>query len=137
MRQAGILAAAGIGSFGNYGNPPGRGSYQGKKSGRRIIQIPEISLWENSPQTNMVFLDVSLKNGKTIQDFEALLRDHKILVSHVTQKGLRLVTHVGISDSDIEETINAFKSSLSVDLNQDIIPIIIIMGEVFKQKSLI
>ena len=114
MRQAGILAAAGIVALETMVTRLAEDHTRAKNLAEGLSGIPEISLWENSPQTNMVFLDVSLKNGKTIQDFEALLRDHKILASHVSQKGLRLVTHVGISDSDIEETINAFTSSLSV-----------------------
>jgi threonine aldolase len=62
----------------------------------------------------MVFLDVALRTGNTIQDLKAKLRDQKVLVSHVSSSGLRLVTHSGISDSDIEETINAFKLALGL-----------------------
>lgn len=114
MRQAGILAAAGTVALKTMITRLAEDHIRAKNLAEGLSMIPEISLWDNSPQTNMVFLDVSLNNGKTIQDFEALLRDHKILVSHVSQKGLRLVTHVGISDSDIEETINAFKSTLAL-----------------------
>ena len=115
MRQAGILAAAGMVALETMVTRLAEDHTRAKNLAEGLSGIPEIRLWENSPQTNMVFLDISLKNGKTIQDFEVLLRDHKILASHVSEKGLRLVTHVGISDSDIEETINAFKSSLSLN----------------------
>jgi threonine aldolase len=114
MRQAGILAAAGVVALETMINRLDEDHSRAKNLADGLSLLPEINLWENSPQTNMVFLDVALLTGNTIQDLKAKLRDQKVLVSHVSSSGLRLVTHSGISDSDIEETINAFKLALGL-----------------------
>lgn len=114
MRQAGILAAAGVVALETMINRLEEDHSRAKNLADGLSLLPEINLWDNSPQTNMVFLDVALRTGKTIQDFKAKLQDQKVLVSHVSSSGLRLVTHAGISDSDIDETINAFKLALGL-----------------------
>jgi threonine aldolase len=113
MRQAGILAAAGVVALETMVNRLEEDHTRARILADGLSLLPEINLWKNSPQTNMVFLDVDLENGKTIQDLEAKLKHYQVLVSDVSPQGLRLVTHNGISDQDITDTINAFKLALA------------------------
>jgi threonine aldolase len=112
MRQAGILAAAGIVALEKMIERLAEDHLRAKNLADGLSLIPGITLWQNSPYTNMVFVDVKFRNGQTIHEFVSNLLDHGVLVSNVSKVGLRLVTHSGITDLEIDQTIYAFKKCL-------------------------
>ncbi len=112
MRQAGILAVAGIIALEKMIDRLEDDHLRAKNLADGLSLIPGITLWNNSPQTNMVFVEIKLRNGRTIKEFVSALHDHRVLVSNVSNTGLRLVTHAGINDLDIQQTIEAFKSCM-------------------------
>ena len=112
MRQAGIMAAAGIVALEKMSKRLAEDHRRAMDLENGLSMIPGITLWNNSPYTNMVFVDVKLRKAKTIHDFVRDLQESGVRVSNVSDKGLRLVTHAWITDLDIEQTIESFRKCL-------------------------
>jgi len=104
MRQAGILAAAGHYALDN-NLPLLKNDHQRAKSIANAISAlaPKI-IDPTTVETNIVGLDIaSLKI--TASDLSAQLKEKGILASALSPKYLRLVTHLDLTDGDIE-TVN-------------------------------
>ena len=104
MRQAGILAAAGHYALDN-NLPLLKNDHQRAKSIANAISAvaPKI-IDPTTVETNIVGLDItSLKI--TASDLSAQLKEKGVLASALGPKYLRLVTHLDITDGDIE-TVN-------------------------------
>jgi threonine aldolase len=104
MRQAGIIAAAGLYALQNNVKRLREDHEHAQLLAKGLNEIEHINIASKNIQTNMVFVDV----GKT---------DCKALISFLKSKGiliqgtgfLRLVTHLGINEEDIATVVNAFK----------------------------
>ena len=104
MRQAGILAAAGHYALDN-NLPLLKNDHQRARSIANVISAvaPKI-IDPTTVETNIVGLDItSLKI--TASDLSAQLKEKGVLASALGPKYLRLVTHLDITDGDIE-TVN-------------------------------
>ncbi len=103
MRQAGILAAAGIYAIQNNIERLAEDHENAKNLGKALSDISALSV---SPvETNIIMLDIS--KGK-IEGLTNYLKEKGIKAS-VGEK-MRIVTHLDISKSDILHVANAFKS---------------------------
>ena len=104
MRQAGILAAAGIFSLLNNIQRLEKDHENALVLARGLSEINHIHIHMENVQTNIFFADIK-------SDMDALcsiLKEKGILID--TSNHLRLVTHLDISTEDIEVTIQAFKA---------------------------
>jgi threonine aldolase len=104
MRQAGILAAAGLYAL---ENQVSRLQEDHDKAALLALELNQIGKWEVefSPlQTNMVFLKL---NEKDIEPLRLLMLKHQILI--YPGKRLRLVTHRDVSFEDIKKVIEIFR----------------------------
>ena len=112
MRQAGIIAAAGIVALETMIGRLGEDHNRARQLARRLAEIPGLSLDPNSPQTNMVFL--SLNDGHPLDANQAAtkLEEQKVLVGVVGKRSFRLVTHYWVDDNAIEQAAEAFKNLL-------------------------
>lgn len=113
MRQAGILAAAGIIAVQKM---TGRLSEDHRRAARLaddLATIPGITFEIGKPQTNMVFPflneSISIKPGEVA----GRLSEKGIKIGVVGPRSFRLVTHYWISDADILEVISAFREILT------------------------
>lgn len=104
MRQAGILAAAGIFALDNHINRLQEDHDNARLLAEGLTQITELDVDWAAVQTNMVF--VSLVQEQSIQLSE-YLRQQGILVR--SGSPMRLVTHLDVTASDIERVIAAIK----------------------------
>ena len=112
MRQAGILAAAGVIALEKMTGRLTEDHDRAKKLAEGLDGIPVIEFDKGYPQSNMVFLQL-LKNGKkTIAQIQAELAERGILIGQSGPRNFRLVTHYWINDEDVEKTIKAFKEVL-------------------------
>ena len=108
MRQAGILAAAGIVALNDHIERLAEDHANAAILAEGLSNIEEIAIDKTKVQTNMVF--VSLKQG----DAEALkgfLAEKGVLIS--SGNPVRLVTHLDVSTGDIQAAVNAFKDYYS------------------------
>jgi len=109
MRQAGILAAAGIVALQKMTTRLVDDHKRAQRLAKKLEQIPGIQLDPGSPYTNMVFL--SIDNSVidlTAQQISRHLLEYGIKTSAIGANRFRLVTHYWVRDEDIERTALAF-----------------------------
>jgi threonine aldolase len=112
MRQAGVLAAAGIVALETMVERIREDHQRAYRLAKELATIPGIKLDKDMPETNMVFLLFTDKTKKNVKEILALLKEKEIRVGLVGENRIRMVTHYWISDADIETTIQAFKEIL-------------------------
>ena len=108
MRQAGILAAAGIIALENMVERLGEDHKNARILGEGLADIDGIEVDLETIQTNMVYFDLN-KSGMDTYQFLPRLAEYNILGSPRPPSKVRLVTHYGISEEDIYTTIKAIK----------------------------
>ncbi len=113
MRQAGILAAAGIVALEQMVDRLEEDHRRAQKLAEGLCQIGGLHLTFGMPATNMVFvtLDDAVKNSP--QEIAVNLQRRGIRVGVTGARSFRLVTHYWIDDSAVESTIAAFKEILA------------------------
>ncbi|HEH9438291.1 TPA: low-specificity L-threonine aldolase [Aeromonas sobria] len=103
MRQAGILAQAGLFALEQHVTRLADDHRRAKRLAEGLAALPGIELDLSQVQSNMVFL--RLREGESAP-LLAFMKERGILFSGYGE--LRLVTHLQINDDDIEEVIDAF-----------------------------
>jgi threonine aldolase len=113
MRQAGILAAAGIVALENMVERLAEDHARARRLAEGLAQIPGIHLDPPVPQTNMVFInlaeDVPLDSRQMVEK----MGQRRIKVGIAGSRRFRLVTHCWIDDAAIENVIAAFAQVLN------------------------
>ena len=104
MRQAGILAAAGIVALTSHVKRLAEDHDHAAFLARELSEIAGIRIDLDAVQTNMVFMETPAPSSALLTSF---LKDHGILVSG--RGSFRLVTHLDITASDIHKVIDAVK----------------------------
>ena len=104
MRQAGILAAAGIFALSNNIQRLEKDHENALTLARGLSEINDIQIDMQMVQTNIIFADIKAD----MDAFYNFLKENRIIIDKSNH--LRLVTHLDISTEDIEVTIQAFKA---------------------------
>ena len=113
MRQAGILAAAGIVALETMVQRLEEDHQRAQLLAEKLKQVPQLNLRANSPQTNMVFTELEENYPKTKDQVIDELSKLGVLIGPAGTNGFRLVTHIGIQDEDIDIVCNAFNEVLN------------------------
>jgi threonine aldolase len=113
MRQAGVIAAAGIVALESMVDRLAEDHTRAVTLAKGLQEIPGITLPFGIPATNMVFLDLPTDLGKSDQEIVTELKKLGILVGAPGNFKLRLVTHYWINDDSIDKVIVSFKKILS------------------------
>lgn len=103
MRQAGVLAAAGILALEMMVDRLEEDHRNARRLAEGMREIPGIVLDTEMPQTNMVYFHLSPATKKTFPEIQAQMKQCGMLVEP------RLVTHYWIDGEDIEKVIGAFR----------------------------
>jgi threonine aldolase len=113
MRQAGVLAAAGIIAVQKMSRRLTEDHARAAKLAEGLAKIPGITFNIGKPQTNMVFpfIDESLRLTPSV--IASVLLEKGIKVGVVGPRGFRLVTHYWISDEDVNLVINGFQEIIA------------------------
>jgi len=106
MRQAGIIAAAGIVGMNNHYSQISKDHNNAKLFSEGMNKFKEISVEE--VQTNLVFFKLNIKNPGLLAE---KLQSRNVLGGNAGFRW-RFATHYGIEESDINETLNIFEESL-------------------------
>ena len=113
MRQAGILAAAGIVALESMVDRLTEDHTRAQLLARGLEKIPGITLDPGAPSTNMLYLsldeDLVPQTGFQVAE---ILDEMDIKVGVVSERRFRLVTHYWIDDADVERTVDAFSKAL-------------------------
>ncbi len=111
MRQAGVLAAAGIIALTEM---PHYLSEDHRRAATLASGLSAIQSLDVAPQqTNIVRF--TLKEGANLSydQIHTQLAEKEILIGHGGPWGMRAVTYFGVSDQDIERTLDAFNSLIN------------------------
>ncbi len=113
MRQAGVLAAAGIVALESMVDRLAEDHRRAKVLAQGLAKIPGLFTNPEIPQTNMVFIHLDdITRPLTAKQVEQRLLERGIKVGAVGMWSFRLVTHYWIDDQDIENTLTAFREVL-------------------------
>jgi threonine aldolase len=112
MRQAGILAAAGIVALQTMTNRLIKDHDRAKRLAEGLRQVNGLSLDPGTPATNMVFLSLKPDVRFTTREFIQQLKIRQVLIDMAGERYFRLVTHYWINDEMVDETIAAFRDTL-------------------------
>jgi threonine aldolase len=110
MRQAGILAAAGLYALDHHRTRLIDDHRRAAALARAIQGLPGIDIVP--PETNMVMIDLRRPDFDSTS-FIARLAEHGVLLSPFTRTRVRAVTHLDIDDDDIGRAAGAFEAVLA------------------------
>jgi len=110
MRQAGVLAAAGIVSLDKMTKRLEEDHARATRLADAISKIPGFSLSKGKPQTNMVFLEVAEDIFPNFDVLKERLEEERILIGFSGEREVRLVTHYWIHDEDVEHIIATWEN---------------------------
>jgi len=112
MRQAGIIAAAGIIALQKMAKRLDEDHRTAHRIAEGLREIPGIELDMDRVQTNILFLSFSRPELSAVE-ITAGLRQRGILANAGGPRGMRLVTHHHVSTSDADAVIAAFHEIFS------------------------
>jgi threonine aldolase len=112
MRQAGILAAAGIVALKTMTNRLVDDHVRARNLADGIKQLPGISLYPEIPATNMIFLSLTPAVKLSSNEIYARLKRSGVLADVTGLRSFRLVLHYWIDDAGVEKTIAAFRDAV-------------------------
>lgn len=113
MRQVGIVAAAGLISLEKMTKRLADDHARAKRLADGLRQVEGLMVDQNSPYSNMVYLNLSEAVSVTAQQITQKMKEDGVLVDPENARRFRLVTHYWIDDSGVENTISAFQKALS------------------------
>ena len=113
MRQVGIVAAAGIISLEKMTKRLNDDHVRAKKLAEGLRGVKGLIVDQNSPYTNMVYLNLSEEVQTDAQQITQKMKDFGVLVDPENTRRFRLVTHYWIDDSAVERTVAAFQKGLN------------------------
>ncbi|MFO0767614.1 MAG: GntG family PLP-dependent aldolase [Nitrospiraceae bacterium] len=102
MRQAGILAAAGIHALEHHITRLADDHANAKRFATLLAAIPTVSIDPSSVDTNIIFFDIK-DNGQPIQDIVSTLKQEGVFISATGGRTCRAVTHLDVSSKDVEQ----------------------------------
>ncbi len=108
MRQAGVLAAAGIIALEKMVARMSEDHRRARQLAEGLAQVPYMTLEYDQPATNIIFLTLSPETPLNAFQIGARLEQRGIKVQVKGAQRFRLVTHYWIDDQAVETTIDAF-----------------------------
>jgi len=112
MRQAGMLAAAGIVALESMVDRLAEDHARARRLAQGLGAIPGVLIDPGSPYTNMIFLNFSEESELNASQIAGRLKERGVLTSVVAERRFRLVIHYWINDQAVEETVAAFAAVL-------------------------
>ncbi len=111
MRQAGILAAAGLIALEQMTSRLSEDHANARFLAEALGELPEVRTSPERVRTNILMVDVS-GTGMKPAEISALLKAHGVLMNGAGATVLRAVTHYDVSRADCEEAARVFGSVL-------------------------
>ncbi|MGQ0554872.1 MAG: low-specificity L-threonine aldolase [Nitrospiraceae bacterium] len=111
MRQAGILAAAGIYALERHVARLKTDHEHAKKLARQLQHISAIQIAPQHVETNIVIFDI-VDEHRSPAELVAALKEQGVLINAVGGQSYRAVTHLHITDKQIDEAADVFASVL-------------------------
>lgn len=113
MRQAGIIAAAGIVSLQKMTRRLGEDHARARNLAEGLSETPGIQVDPGSPATNMIYFNLVDGTAMTGPKMEAAMQRHGVLIHSVDERRIRVVTHYWIDDTAAERAAAAFRQVMA------------------------
>lgn len=114
MRQAGIIAAAGIIALEEMVERLAEDNENAKYLARELERLPGISINVASVQTNIIFFQITRDSRTNAQDVSNYLRaNNNILIDAAGQRWVRVVTHYWIRKEEIDKLIGGIEKAIN------------------------
>jgi threonine aldolase len=112
MRQAGVLAAAGMVALDTMVNRLEEDHRRARRLAHVLAEIPGLVVDRVDPPTNMVF--AGLADGVSLDAAQVIQRllEYRVKVGAVGSRRFRMVTHYWVDDEGIDRAIQAFRCVL-------------------------
>lgn len=115
MRQAGILAAAGIIALDQMVDRLAEDHANAQRLAQGLAQIPGVDINPETVQTNLVFFNLSANLSISAAEFiDRLEKEHNVKIGGRGGREFRAVTHYWIDSQAVDKVLQAFSSLLSV-----------------------
>jgi len=111
MRQAGILAAAGMFALDHNVDRLKEDHEKASFLGRELADIPGFSIDLGSVQTNIVIISVE-KSGRSPEAILAALKEKGVLLTLGNYMGIRAVTHLDVSMEDVRRAAACIRETM-------------------------
>jgi len=111
MRQAGILAAAGLVALEEMVDRLREDHFNARKLARGLASIPGLSLDPEKVETNIVFFELEGR-APSPQELVRRLEARGVRVLALGARRLRAVTHYQVSEADVDRAAEAFRDAL-------------------------
>jgi threonine aldolase len=111
MRQAGILAAAGIYALDHHRDRLKEDHEKARRLALGVSNLPGVVLDPGQVETNIIIFDLSNREMTAPRLTETMKRKN-VLIHAVNKTQIRLVTHLDVSFAEIEQTLKAFNQVL-------------------------
>lgn len=108
MRQAGVLAAAGIVALETMVDRLSEDHARARRLAQGLSRIPGLRLDEGTPHTNMVYLSLDEAVPLSAEQVVERLAERGVKVGAVGPRQFRLVTHYWIDDEAVDCAVEAF-----------------------------
>ena len=108
MRQAGVLAAAGLISLEDHPRLLARDHANARFLAEALAKIPGITIDPRKIETNILIFDVS-GSGLSTAEFSARLRSSGVLINGINAREMRIVTHYDVDRSACERAVEAIE----------------------------
>jgi len=112
MRQAGVLAAAGIVALEEMVDRLDEDHQHARLLGEGLKSLEGVRLDKGSPNTNMVYVELDPSLNLTAEKMQGRLREKGILVGITGPRHFRLVCHYWIRDHHIPLILRAFDEAM-------------------------
>ena len=113
MRQAGIIAAAGIVALDEMVDRLAEDHRRAALLAEGLRGIEKVHLTKNSPQTNMVFFKLDDSVTLSMQEFLEAMKQEGVLLMDSGPGEYRMVTHHDIPDKAVDVALEAFRKVLN------------------------
>ncbi len=111
MRQVGIIAAAGLYALDHHLDRLKEDHQNAKRLAVGLKELKGVSLDPRHVETNIVIFDVT-NTGKTGPQIAEAMKQHGVLVHPFGKTQIRLVTHLDVTDADVEVALKVFEKVL-------------------------
>jgi len=108
MRQAGVLAAAGLIALEEHPRLLGRDHENARFLAQALARIPGISIDPRAVETNILIFDIS-GTGLSTAEFSARLKSRGVLFNGVNTREMRIVTHYDVDRAGCERALEAIE----------------------------
>lgn len=113
MRQAGILAAAGIVALESMVDRLAEDHQRARRLAAGLRAIPGLQVEQDPPPTNMVYFRLDPRAGKTTQDLIQALETQRVRLTARNPYRMRMVAHYWIDDAAVNRAVEGIAAAMS------------------------